>query len=169
MQSFPIAFILFMLQLSAGNPAYPNLTMYCQNYSIGVQPVETVKLAAKANMIRLLIVGGPATVQKGLLMGLAAESDFNVIGETSSCEAALQLAHDLKPDVMVIDLEMPRGGGVGLAEMVQSISPDTAVIVLSMYDDHFTCTQARNAGVAALVGKNLPTTTLFAMIRAVAA
>jgi DNA-binding NarL/FixJ family response regulator len=120
-------------------------------------------------MIRLLIVGGPATVQKGLLMGLDAEPDFNIIGETSNCDQALQWVNELQPDVLVIDLEMPKGGGLALAEMVGSISPHTAVIALSIHDDLITCTQARNAGVAALVGKTMPTKTLFSTIRAVAA
>ena len=108
-------------------------------------------------------------MQKGLLMGLDTEPDFSIIGETSSCAEAMQMVAELKPDVMVIDLEMPQGGGFILAEKMRSNSPDTAVILLSIHDDLNTCAEARNAGVAALVCKNMPTKTLFSTIRAVAA
>jgi DNA-binding NarL/FixJ family response regulator len=101
-------------------------------------------------------------------MGLDAEPDFSIVGETSSCEKAMQLIHDLNPDVLVIDLDMPRGDGMALAEMAKSLSPRTAVVMLSIHDDSGTCEKATRAGVSALVLKSLPTTTLFSTIRAVA-
>lgn len=120
-------------------------------------------------MIRLLIVAGPAEVRRGLLMGLDAEPDFSIVGETSSCEEAVQMIQEYQPNVVVIDLDMPRGDGMALAELAQTITPHIAVVLLSIHDDTNTCEQARNAGVAALVAKSMPTKTLFSTIRAVAA
>jgi len=101
-------------------------------------------------------------------MSLDAESDFTIVGGTSCCDKALSMAADLQPDILVIDLDMPRGDGLALSEMVRLVSPKTAVIILSINDDLFTCARAKIAGAAALVGKALPTQTLFSTIRAMA-
>lgn len=119
------------------------------------------------NKVSLLIIGGTAEVRKGLVMSLAAEPDFDIVGETEHCEDALRMLDRTKPDVVVIDLDMPRGDGLALAEKACRLSPRSRLIVLSLQDDVFTFARARKAG-ASLVAKTAPTATLFATIRALA-
>ena len=116
-------------------------------------------------MIRLLIVEDQAIVSKGMQMRLAAEPDFLVLAETASSEEAVNLATSLCPDVVLIDLDMPQVDGVALAHKLHLFCPQTSVIFLSMRDDWVTSEQAAQAGVAALIGKYLPTDTLMTQIR----
>ena len=68
-------------------------------------------------------------MQKGLLMGLDAELDFHVIAETESCEKAKQLIIELNPDVILVDLDTPGGGGIPLTEASRVLAPDIAVVL----------------------------------------
>jgi DNA-binding NarL/FixJ family response regulator len=87
-----------------------------------------------------------------------------VLGETDS-DQALQMALNLCPDVMLIDVDMPHMDGIGLAKKIHKFCPRTAVIFLSMRDDLITCERAAQAGAVALVGKFLSADTLMAQIR----
>lgn len=107
-------------------------------------------------------------MQKGLLMVLGSELDFQVIAQTECCEEAKLLVKELKPDVMLVDLDTPGESGMALAETTCELAPATAVVLLSLHDDQATCAQARKAGVAALVGKTMPAQSLFSAIRAAA-
>jgi DNA-binding NarL/FixJ family response regulator len=119
-------------------------------------------------MIRLLIVEDQPAVRKGLLMRLAAEPDLLVVGEAPDGAAALDVAACLCPDVVLIDIEMPDMDGIATASALRSIYPHASVIILSMHDDALTRSRAKEAGVAAFVGKSMPADTLLTTIRQVA-
>lgn len=127
--------------------------------------ISSPNRAIGVGMIRLLIVEDQAVVSKGMQMRLAAEPDFFVIGESSDSDEALQMAKNLCPDVMLIDVDMPQLDGIGLAKKIQDFCPRTAVIFVSMRDDVIACKRASQAGAVALVGKFMPTDTLMAQIR----
>ena len=116
-------------------------------------------------MIRLLLVDDEPAVRKGLHMRLAAEPDFEVVGEAGDGETAVALAQTLRPDVILMDIAMPAKNGITATEELHTIFPQIAVIVLSMYDDASTQERAKQAGAAAFIPKRVPTDRLMAMIR----
>jgi len=117
-------------------------------------------------MIRLLIVESRSAVRKGLHMRLAAESDLSVVGEASDDQTAVDLTAALHPDVVLMDVEMPRSDAS--ADALCLICQQAPVIVLSMDDDALTHAYAREAGAAAFVAKSVPAEALLAAIRQVA-
>jgi DNA-binding NarL/FixJ family response regulator len=117
-------------------------------------------------MIRLLIVESRTAVRKGLRMRLAAESDLSVIGEAADAQTAVDMSAALYPDVVLMDVEMPRGDAT--ANALCLICQQAPVIILSMHDDALTRTRAKEAGAAAFVAKSMPAEALLATIRQVA-
>ena len=118
-------------------------------------------------MIRLLIVDNQPSVRKGLEMMLAAEPDLCVIGEATDGAAALDLATLLRPDIVLLDVDMPRLDGLATASALRSVCPQAAVIILSFRDDVCAGKIAADVG-AAFVAKSLPAATLLTAIRQVA-
>jgi DNA-binding NarL/FixJ family response regulator len=121
--------------------------------------------AIGAEKIQLLIVGEQPAVRKGLHMRLAAESDICVMGEAATCQSALEMAKAMCPDVVLIDVEMPRMNSLAMADALRSICRQAAVIILSIHDDSAARARAEAAGAAAFVAKSMPADTLLAAIR----
>ena len=121
-----------------------------------------------AEMIRLLIVEDQPGVRQGLHMLMDAESDLLVIGEAADGKAALDLATALRPDVVLMDVEMPRMDGIAATSALRLSQPRAAVIILSLHDDALTRARAKEAGAAAFVAKSMPADTLLTAIRQVA-
>lgn len=120
-----------------------------------------------AEMIRLLIVENQPGVRKGLEMRLSAEADFAVIGEATDGAAALDLAASLRPDVVLMEVDMPRLDGIAMVRALRSICPDASIIMLSFKDDTHTRSLAEQAGAAAFVAKSMPADALLTAIRQV--
>ncbi len=116
-------------------------------------------------MITLLLVDDQPQVLRGLGMRLALEPDVVVIGEAADAEAALQLAEQLNPDVVVMDVELPGMDGIAATQMLKHRSPDRAVVMLSLHDDAMTQRRAREAGASAFVAKHRMEGPLLAAIR----
>ena len=139
--------------------------MNYRDYTIAQKTIDIVKLAIGAEMIRLLIVDDQPAVRKGLHMRLAAESDLSVIGEAADGEAALDLAQSLCPDVVLMDVQMPRMDGIAAASALHALCPRASVIMLSIHDDARTRARAEDAGAAGFVAKSMPPDMLLATIR----
>jgi len=119
-------------------------------------------------MIKLLLADDEPAVRKGLHMRLAAEPDFEVIGEAGDGQAALALAETLHPDVVLMDIAMTPMNGIAATQALHMMCPHIAVIMLSMYDDAAMQERAEKAGAAAFVPKRVPVDRLLAAIRQVA-
>lgn len=98
-------------------------------------------------------------------MRLSVEADFAVIGEATDGAAALDLAASLRPDVVLMDVDMPRLNGIATVSALRSICPHASVIMLSFQDDALTRTLAEQAGAAAFIAKSLPADALLTAIR----
>jgi DNA-binding NarL/FixJ family response regulator len=118
--------------------------------------------------IRLLLVDDEARVRQGLRMCMAGEPDFNVIGEAAEGEAAVSLAGELHPDVVLLDLRMDGLDGIGAARRLSVSEPSARVVILSLQDDSSTRREALASGASAFVGKQEGIARLFEVIRAVA-
>jgi DNA-binding NarL/FixJ family response regulator len=119
-------------------------------------------------MIRILIVDDQPAVRKGLRMLFAAAADLRVVGEASDCETALDLAISLRPDIILVDVEMPRVDGIATAAALHGICPQASIVVLSFHDDAPTRARAQQSGAAAFVAKSRPPDVLLSTIRQVA-
>ena len=83
--------------------------------------------------ITVLLVDDHEVVRQGVRFFLEAHSDFVVVGEAESGKAAIRLAEEHVPDVVLMDLVMPEMDGVEATRQVKNISPRTQVVVLTSY------------------------------------
>jgi DNA-binding NarL/FixJ family response regulator len=116
-------------------------------------------------MIRLLLVDDQPVVRKGLRMRLMLEPDITVVGEASTGEEALVLVQKLAPDIVLMDVEMPGMDGITTTQVIRSSISQSAVVMLSIYDDVHTRTRAQVAGAAGFVEKRGAIETLLTTIR----
>ena len=119
-------------------------------------------------MIRVLLVDDQSIVRRGLRARFHLESDLLVVGEARSGREALTLAQVLIPDVVLMDVEMPEMDGIEATAALRLVVPQSAVVILSIYDDAQTQKRARAAGAVAFVEKRGATETLLSTIRQVA-
>lgn len=101
-------------------------------------------------------------------MCMAGEPDFEVIGEAEEGGAAVTLAAQLHPDVVVLDLRMRGIDGIEAARELSASEPSTRVVILSLQDDSGTRKEAIASGASAFVGKQEGIARLFEVIRDVA-
>jgi DNA-binding NarL/FixJ family response regulator len=119
--------------------------------------------------IRLVLVDDELHVRRGLAMAFSAESDLEVIGEAGDGRDGVAIAHELRPDVVVMDVRMRPVDGLTATRLLQESDPDIRVVVLSLLDDALTRAAATEAGARAFVGKQEGSERLVSTIRAVAA
>ncbi len=116
-------------------------------------------------MITLLLVDDQPVVRHGLRMRLALEPDLEIIGEANNGAEALAMVPLLRPDVVVMDEEMPGIDGIQATHKLRAAFPNVAVVILSIHDDAATRMKGLDAGAAAFVGKHAGEEALLAAIR----
>ena len=117
--------------------------------------------------ISILLADDHAIVRHGLRALLEAEPDFDVIGEVDDGLAAVTAVERLQPDILVLDLMMPGLNGLDVVRRARRRSPQTRIIILSMYSAEAYVLQALRHGAAAYVLKKSSPTELVQAIRAV--
>lgn len=115
--------------------------------------------------VRVLIVDDGPTIRRGLRMLLALEPDLEIVGEAASGAEAVRAVGALRPDVVLLDIELPDKDGVAATAAVRAAIPGTAVIVQSLHEDGPTRARALAAGAAAFVGKGTGEAELLTAIR----
>jgi len=118
--------------------------------------------------IRLFLVDDERHVREGLRMRLGMEPDILVVGEAESAESAIRLVAEARPDVVLMDVNLPGIDGIAAAACLREISPRCAVVMLSVHDDSRTRARAQQAGAREFVGKHEIDTALTSAIRAAA-
>ncbi|GII29382.1 response regulator [Planotetraspora mira] len=118
--------------------------------------------------ITLLIVDDHPVVRNGLRGMFAASPDFEVLGEASDGTEAVTLAGLLDPDVVLMDLRMPGGGGVDAIAELTRRGLRCEVLVLTTYDSDSDTIPAIEAGATGYLLKDAPRDELFTAVRAAA-
>lgn len=120
-------------------------------------------------MIRVLIAEDHLMVRAGIRALLEKAGDIHVIGEASNGQEAIEMAEALKPDVLIMDIMMPRMNGIQAAEKIRDMKLSPHILLLSMYSDAGFIHRALQCGVKGYVLKSSVSDELLAAVRTVAA
>ncbi|MFC2095638.1 response regulator [Candidatus Bipolaricaulota bacterium] len=120
-------------------------------------------------MIRILVADDHAIVRDGLRLLLNAETDLQVIAEAANGREAVQMNKELEPDLVIMDIGMPELNGIDATERIRTHSPNTQVIILSMYSTGEHIVRALKAGALGYLLKSSAGSELVRAVRMVAA
>lgn len=119
-------------------------------------------------MIRVLIAEDHLMVRAGLRALLEKAGDVHVVGEASNGQEAVEMTRQLKPDLLIMDIMMPRLNGIQAAESLRELKLPVNILLLSMYSDSGLVRQALRYGVKGYVLKSSVSDELISAVRAVA-
>jgi DNA-binding NarL/FixJ family response regulator len=119
--------------------------------------------------VSVLLVDDHPLVRQGLRAVLTATDDLVVAGEASDGRAAVELAAALRPDVVIMDLQLPELHGIDATKEIVAARPGTAVLVLTMFEDDDLVFSAMAAGAAGYLLKGADGTDIITAVRAAAA
>jgi len=117
--------------------------------------------------IKVLIADDHALVREGIAAFLKLSTDIEVIGEASDGIAAIEKAKNFKPDVILMDIAMPKLGGLEATIELKKILPDLKILVLTQYEDKEYVSRFLKAGVSGYLLKHAVGSDLISAIRAV--
>lgn len=120
-----------------------------------------------SDTIRVLIADDHALLREGLRRILEMEPDIQVVAEAGDGQAAVALATEHRPDVVLMDVNMPGGGGLAATRAIHNSLPGVAVIVLTIHDDDEYIIELVNAGAKGYVLKDVDPARLIEAIRRV--
>jgi len=123
-------------------------------------------MVARTHKIRVMIVDDHAILRAGLRMLINAQADMEVVSEAPDGEKAIEEVREAKPDVTLLDLTMPRVGGMKALQEIAHKSRETRVLVLTMHDDPAYLRSALAAGASGYLLKRAVDSELIAAIRA---
>jgi two-component system response regulator NreC len=118
---------------------------------------------------RVLIADDHPLIRSGLRALLSRESEFEVVGEAADGYQALELVEQLKPDVVMLDVSMPRLNGIDVAQKISEKTPSTRIIIVSIHSDEGYVLRALKAGAKGYLLKASPEGDILNAVRAVAA
>src|ERR1700688_1475454 len=126
----------------------------------------TTQESGRAPRVRILIAEDQALVRRGTTVLLSMEQDMEVVGQACDGVEAVAMAVELRPDVVLMDLHMPRLGGVAATREITRSLPGTQVLVLTTLNDDETVFEAVRAGALGYLLKDVTEQELLDTIRA---
>lgn len=119
--------------------------------------------------LRILIVEDHPLYRKGLRQLVNAVEEFTVAGEATDGHEAVALALDLRPDVVLMDLQLPEQGGIAAIREIVAMQPETRILVVTLFQDDDSVFAALRAGARGYILKDSDEEEIVRAIRAVAA
>src|SRR6267154_194902 len=126
----------------------------------------TTEEVGRAPRVRILIAEDQALVRRGTAVLLSMELDMDVVGQACDGIEAVEMAKRLAPEIVLMDLHMPRQGGVAATREITRTLPGTQVLVLTTLDDDETVFEAVRAGAHGYLLKDVTEQELLETIRA---
>ena len=120
------------------------------------------------NKIRILIADDHKLMRMGLISLFDVQRDMTVVGEAEDGEQAVRLAGELKPDIVIMDLMMPKMNGADATSAILAANPQTGIVILTSFADSFDMARAISNGAKGAQAKESPTENLIEAIRIVA-
>ena len=131
------------------------------------RPVANLKVSAGKQKIRVLVADDHPVVRKGLQLCLSRHEEVKVVGEAADGEEALQKALELAPDVVLMDISMPRKDGLAVTQELRKKAPQIKVLVLSVHSNKDYIFRIIQAGAHGYVSKEASPEELFSAIESV--
>ncbi|MDT3438999.1 MULTISPECIES: response regulator [Pseudofrankia] len=128
---------------------------------------ETPRAPSEENPIRVLIVDDHALFRRGLEMVLAQEPDIEVVGEAADGTEAVTMASEMAPDIVLMDVRMPRRGGIDATSVIKQAVPSAKIVMLTISDEEADLYDAIKAGAMGYLLKEISIDEVAADIRAV--
>ena len=118
--------------------------------------------------VEIFLADDHGVLRAGLRALLNSEDDLEVVGEAASGDEALRLAAELRPDIVLLDLNMPGPGGIEITRQLREVLPETRVLVLTVHEDEGLLREAIDVGASGYIIKRAVESELINAIRAVA-
>lgn len=118
---------------------------------------------------RILIADDHPLLREALCQVFSNQKDMEIVGQAGNGEEAIDLASQLKPDILVMDIMMPKFDGLEASRQIKKISPNTAILILTAYDDDSYVLGLLEAGATGYLMKSAKGQDLVEAVRAVRA
>ena len=121
---------------------------------------------AGADPIRVLIADDHALFRRGLEMVLKEEPGIELVGQASDGAEAVQMAAEVLPDVVLMDVRMPKINGIEAARQVKEVAPSAKIVMLTVSDEEEDLFEAIRAGASGYLLKDIPLDEVAEAVRA---
>lgn len=121
------------------------------------------------NKLRVLLAEDHEMVREGLKLLVNRQTDMETVGETDNGRAAVELARELKPDVVVMDISMPEMNGLKATEKLKALCPEIKILILTLHADDAYLRKLLKAGASGYLLKKSASGELVRAIRSVSA
>jgi two-component system NarL family response regulator len=122
---------------------------------------------ASTDPIRVLIADDHALFRRGLEMVLQGEPGLDLVGQASDGQEAVQIASEVVPDVVLMDIRMPKITGIEAARQMKEVAPSAKIVMLTISDEEEDLFEAIRAGASGYLLKDIPLDELADSVRAV--
>lgn len=115
--------------------------------------------------LRVLVVDDHKSFAELLSTALASVDGLTCIGTASSAAEGIAAAQELRPDVIVMDIQMPRQDGLAATRRIREVSPNSVVVIVTAHDDPAWISRAAQAGASAFIPKNGSLSEMISVLR----
>ena len=129
--------------------------------------MSAIPVPSNQEAIRVLIVDDHALFRRGLQMVLESEHDIDVVSEATDGDEAVERAEATTPDVVLMDVRMPKRSGIEATRMIKEILPSTQILMLTISDEEADLYEAIKAGAAGYLLKEISIDEVSNAVRAV--